>query len=204
MGKNKQKKTLNDEAALHRETVDDIEDKNPDTTKSEAQTSEEHSDSELADETSAKKEKGIKTRADEKKEADERYLRLRAEFDNYRKRTEKEKAAAFEIGARSVLEKILPIVDNFERGIALRPDDEECTPFAEGMDKIYKQLVATLEDIGVSPIEAVGTEFDPSFHNAVMQEESDEYDSNIVTDELQKGYKYKDSVIRYSMVKVSK
>ena len=129
--------------------------------------------------------------------------RSMAEFENYRKRTEKEKAAMFEVGAKSVIEKILPIVDNFERGMATLDDEEAHSPFAEGMDKIYKQLLTTLEAMEVKPIEAVGQEFNPDFHNAVMHVEDENAGENIVVEEFQKGYLYRDSVVRHSMVKVA-
>ena len=126
-----------------------------------------------------------------------------AEFDNFRKRTEKEKASMYEIGARDVIEKILPIVDNFERGLAAIPEDSKESPFAEGMEKIYRQFMKTLEEMGVTPIEAVGKEFDPNFHNAVMHIEDENLGENIVAQELQKGYMYRDSVVRHSMVQVA-
>ena len=126
-----------------------------------------------------------------------------AEFDNFRKRTEKEKSQMYEIGAKDIIEKILPVVDNFERGLASMPEDEKATPFAEGMEKIYKQFMTTLEGIGVKPIEAVGQEFNPDFHNAVMHVEDEELGENIITEEFQKGYMYRDSVVRHSMVKVA-
>lgn len=133
----------------------------------------------------------------------DRLKRQMAEFDNFRKRTEKEKSQMYEIGAKDIIEKILPVVDNFERGIAAVPEDEKANPFAEGMEKIYKQLMTTLEEIGVKPIEAVGQEFDPDFHNAVMHVEDEEVGENIITEEFQKGYLYRDSVVRHSMVKVA-
>ena len=126
-----------------------------------------------------------------------------AEFDNFRKRTEKEKSVMYEIGAKDIIEKILPVVDNFERGLATIPDDAKGTPFADGMEKIYKQLIKTLDDLGVKPIEAVGKEFDPSFHNAVMHVEDESLGENIVAAELQKGYMYRETVIRHSMVQVA-
>lgn len=132
----------------------------------------------------------------------DRLMRQMAEFDNYRKRTEKEKAGMYEVGAREVIEKLLPIVDNFERGLAT-VENPEADPFADGMNKIYKQLMKTLEDMGVSAIEAKGQEFDPNLHNAVMHVEDEELGENIVADEFQKGYKYKDTVVRHSMVKVA-
>ena len=136
-------------------------------------------------------------------ELTDRLKRNMAEFDNFRKRTEKEKSAMYEIGAKDVISKILPVVDNFERGLAAIPEEMKGTPVEDGMEKIYKQLMKTLEDIGVKPIEAVGKEFDPNFHNAVMHVEDEEVGENIVVEEFQKGYTYRDSVVRYSMVKVA-
>ena len=145
-----------------------------------------------------------KDKKDEKiEELTDRVKRQMAEFDNFRKRTEKEKSQMYEIGAKDIIEKILPVVDNFERGIAAVPEDEKANPFAEGMEKIYKQLMTTLEEIGVKPIEAVGQEFDPDFHNAVMHVEDEEVGENIVVEEFQKGYTYRDTVVRHSMVKVA-
>lgn len=133
----------------------------------------------------------------------DRLRRSMAEFDNFRKRTEKEKSSMYEIGARDVIEKILPVVDNFERGLATVPEEAKGTPFEEGMEKIYKQLMKTLDDMGVKPIEAVGKEFDPNLHNAVMHVEDEKLGENIVAAELQKGYTYRDSVVRHSMVQVA-
>lgn len=133
----------------------------------------------------------------------DRLKRSMAEFDNFRKRTEKEKSAMYEIGARDIIEKILPVVDNFERGLAAVPEDAKDNPYADGMEKIYKQMVKTLEDLGVKPIEAVGKEFDPNFHNAVMHVEDENLGENIIAAELQKGYMYRDSVVRHSMVQVA-
>lgn len=148
--------------------------------------------------------KNKKDKKDEKiEELTDRLTRQMAEFDNFRKRTEKEKSQMYEIGAKDIIEKILPVVDNFERGIAAVPEDEKSNPFAEGMEKIYKQLMTTLEEVGVKPIEAVGKEFDPDFHNAVMHVEDEEFGENIITEEFQKGYLYRDSVVRHSMVKVA-
>ncbi|MBQ7942600.1 MAG: nucleotide exchange factor GrpE [Lachnospiraceae bacterium] len=135
-------------------------------------------------------------------ELEDRVKRQMAEFDNFRKRTEKEKAAMFETGARSVIEKILPVVDNFERGLGALSEEEKKQPFAEGMNMVYKQMMTELEKLEVKPIEAVGCEFDPNLHNAVMQVESDEYESGVIAQELQRGYTYRDTVIRYSMVAV--
>ena len=154
-------------------------------------------------EESSKKEKKdpLKEKLDE---LNDRLIRQVAEFDNFRKRTDKEKAQMFEQGQSNVLEKLLPIVDNFERGLAAVPEEEKDGALADGMNKIYKQLVKQLEDLGVTPIEAVGKEFDPNLHNAVMQVESEEYESGVVAQELQKGYKFHDTVLRHSMVGVNK
>ncbi len=150
-----------------------------------------------------KKKKEKKDKRDEQiAELQDRVKRQLAEFENFRNRTEKEKASMYEMGARSVIEKILPVIDNFERGMASVPEGEQDSAVATGMQMIYKQLITELENIGVKPIEAVGKEFNPDFHNAVMQTESDEYESGIVAQELQKGYMYHDAVIRHSMVSV--
>lgn len=149
------------------------------------------------------KEDKKKDKAKEKiEELEDRVKRQMAEFDNFRKRSEKEKSAMFETGAKSVIEKILPVVDNFERGLLSVSEEEKGSAFADGMQMIYKQLMTELESLGVTPIEAVGTEFNPDFHNAVMQVASEEYESGIVAQELQKGYKYRDTVVRHSMVAV--
>ena len=135
-------------------------------------------------------------------ELEDRVKRQLAEFENFRNRTEKEKQAMFETGAKSVIEKILPVIDNFERGLATVPEEQQSDPFVDGMNKIYKQMMKELENIGVKPIEAVGCEFDPNLHNAVMQVENEELESGTVAQELQKGYTYRDSVVRHSMVSV--
>lgn len=127
-----------------------------------------------------------------------------AEFDNYRKRTDKEKDQMFSMGEKNVCEKILPIVDNFERGLQSLGDDRKDDPFVQGIEKVYQQMVKQLKDLGVTPIEAVGKEFDPNFHNAVMQVDSEEYESGVVAQELQKGYMFHDQVLRHSMVAVAK
>lgn len=152
----------------------------------------------------AKAEKKEKTNADKERiaELEDKVMRQMAEFENYRKRTDKEKQAMFETGAKSVLEKILPVIDNFERGFTTVEEADEEDAFVQGMRKIYKQLMDELDKMGVKPIEAVGQEFDPNFHNAVMQVESDEFESGIVAQELMKGYTYHDSVVRHSMVGV--
>ena len=136
-------------------------------------------------------------------ELTDKYKRTFAEFDNFRKRSEKEKASMYEIGVKDIIEKILPVVDNFERGFKAVSEEEKNTPFAEGMDKIYKQLLTTLNDCGVNEIEAEGKEFDPNLHNAVMHIEDEAFGDNEVIEVLQKGYMYKESVVRHSMVKVA-
>ncbi len=136
-------------------------------------------------------------------ELTDRLRRNMAEFDNFRKRTEKEKSAMFEIGARDIIERILPVIDNFERGLAAVPEDVKGTPFADGMEMIYKQLLKNLEDAGVRAIKAEGEPFDPNFHNAVMHVEDENLGENVVAQELQKGYMYRDSVVRHSMVSVA-
>ena len=136
-------------------------------------------------------------------ELNDRVVRQMAEFENFRKRTEKEKEAMFETGAKSVLEKLLPVVDNFERGIAVLSEEESATPFAEGIQKVYRQLIDELTKLDVKPIEAVGQEFDPNKHNAVMHVDDETVGDNMVVEELQKGYTYRENVIRHSMVKVA-
>lgn len=154
-----------------------------------------------------KKKFGRKVKKDKKdekiEELTDRLTRQIAEFDNFRKRTDKEKSQMYEIGARDIIEKILPVIDNFERGIAAVPEEEKTNPFAEGLEKIYKQLMTTFEEIGVKPIEAVGAEFNPDFHNAVMHVEDEALGENTVAEEFQKGYTYRDGVVRHSMVKVA-
>ena len=164
------------------------------------------------DEASGEEKKGFfkRKKGDKEKKAlkekidslEDRVKRQMAEFDNFRKRTDKEKQQMFSMGERNVIEKMLPIVDNFERGLAAVPEEEKTSALASGMEMVYRQLVKQLEDLGVTPIEAVGQEFDPNLHNAVMQVESEEDPSGTVAQELQKGYKYHDAVIRYSMVAV--
>ena len=140
---------------------------------------------------------------EENKELNDRLLRQMAEFENFRKRTEKEKSAMFDMGARTVIEKILPVIDNFERGLDGVPAEAKNDPFVDGMDKIYKQLMKELTDLGVKPIEAKGQPFNPDLHNAVMHIDDDTIDENTVVEEFQKGYTFRDSIVRYSMVKVA-
>lgn len=168
--------------------------------------SEEEGSKSWAEKRAAKKQAKQDKKSDEFKlkiaELEDKNKRQLAEFENFRRRTEKEKQAMFETGAKSVIEKILPVIDNFERGFAtVDPADEE-DAFVKGMSQVYKQMMTELDKIGVKPIEAVGQEFDPNFHNAVMQVQSEEYEAGIVAQELQKGYTYRDNVVRYSMVAV--
>ena len=183
------------------------------------ETAEEVLDSEETEEASDAEEEGVsedmekkgffkkkekKDKKDEKiEELNDKLLRQMAEFDNFRKRSEREKSMMFDMGAKNVIEKILPVIDNFERGFATLSEEAKQEPFAQGMEKVYKQLMSTLATMGVKPIEAVGCEFNPDFHNAVMHIEDESFGENVVTEELQKGYLYKESVVRHSMVKVA-
>lgn len=173
------------------------------------ETSEEASDSEneKAEEEPAKKEGFFKKKKDKKdeqiEELQDKLKRQMAEFENFRKRSEKEKSQMFDLGARTIIEKVLPVVDNFERGLAAVPEEQKEDAFVTGMDKVYKQFMTELEATGVKAIEAVGKEFDPELHNAVMQVEDETLESGIVAQELQKGYMYKDTVVRHSMVAVN-
>ena len=167
----------------------------------------EESEAEDGQEAPADEKKGFFKKKKDKKdeqieELNDKLKRQMAEFDNFRKRTEKEKTQMYDMGAKSIIEKILPVIDNFERGLAAVPEEQREYAFVVGMDKVYRQMLTELDASGVKPIEAVGQEFDPNFHNAVMQVESEEYDSGVVAQELQKGYMYKDSVVRHSMVAV--
>lgn len=191
-------------------------------TEEEKETEEEASDApEEADEESGrgaekagreKEKKGFRKKNREEKKTDalnekigeleDKVKRQLAEFENFRNRTEKEKSAMFEVGAKSVIEKMLPVVDNFERGLSGLSEEEKEGAFAAGMQMVYKQLLTELDNLGVKPIEAVGKEFDPNLHNAVMQVESEEYESGIVAQEMMKGYTYRDAVVRHSMVAV--
>lgn len=159
-----------------------------------------------AEKKAAKKQAKLDKKSDVYKEKidqlEDRVKRQMAEFENFRKRTEREKQAMFETGARSVIEKILPVVDNFERGMATVAPEKLEDPFVDGMNHVYKQLLTELDNMGVKPIEAVGCEFDPNLHNAVMQVASEEYESGVIAQELQKGYTYRDTVVRHSMVAV--
>lgn len=152
----------------------------------------------------AKQDKDKKTAAYEEKiqQLEDRVVRQMAEFENFRKRSDREKDTMFETGAKSIIEKILPVVDNFERGLAVVPQERMEDPFVDGMNRVYKQLLTELDNMGVKPIEAVGCEFDPNLHNAVMQVDSEEYETGVIAQELLKGYTYRDSVVRHSMVAV--
>lgn len=195
----------------------EMDEKNPDVTMEEStvEAQMDATETEAAQEASseAKEGKGVFKKKDKKEKKDkkdeqiaelnDKVLRQMAEFENFRKRTEKEKAAMFEIGAKSIVEKLLPVIDNFERGLAAVSEEEKSSGFAQGVEMIYKQLLAELEGAGVTVIEAVGKEFNPDFHNAVMHIEDENFGENIVAEEFQKGYMYKDSVVRHSMVKVA-
>ncbi len=192
------------------EQVEDTQENEAEAEEKEADNTEEASEENAEGEKDAKEKKGIFGKKEKKdplkekiQELQDKYVRQVAEFDNFRKRTEKEKSQMFEQGQANVLEKMLPVVDNFERGLSAAPEDEAGKAFAEGMNMIYKQLMKQLEDLGVTPIEALGQEFDPNLHNAVMQVASEEYESGMVAQELQKGYKFHDTVLRHSMVAVA-
>lgn len=188
------------------ETAEDMD--QSETCTEEAEASEEAEKDDEGDEKESGKsffgKKKKKDKKDEKiEELTDRLTRQMAEFDNFRKRTDREKSQMYEVGAKDVIDKILPVVDNFERGLGAVTEDEKEDPFVKGMEQIYKQLMTTLEGIGVKPIEAVGSEFDPDFHNAVMHVEDEAVGENIIVEEFQKGYMYRDSVVRHSMVKVA-
>lgn len=176
-------------------------------TESDEKTGEPEAAEEVSTEKSDKKKKKGFKKKDKKdeqiEELNDKYQRLFAEFQNFRSRSDKEKSAMFETGARSIVEKILPVVDNIERGVAALSEEDLDSPVGQGMNLIYKQLLQTLEDMGVEAIEAKGQEFDPELHNAVMHEDNEDLGENVVSEELQKGYKYKDTVVRHSMVKVA-
>lgn len=149
-----------------------------------------------------KKDKTVEKLEEKLADLEDKRVRQLAEFENFRKRSEKEKSQMFETGAKTVIEKMLPVIDNFERGLAVIPEEEKEAPFVQGVELVYKQLVTALSELGVQPIEAVGKEFNPDFHNAVMAVDDDSLESGTVAEEMQKGYMYKESVVRHSMVKV--
>ena len=195
----------NAKEASEDEEVSDNEEEEPD--EEQEPDEEEEPDEEDEDKKSGKKLFGKKNKKDKKdekiEELTDRLTRQMAEFDNFRKRTEKEKSQMYEIGAKDIIEKMLPVVDNFERGLdAVKEEDKE-DPFIQGMEMVYKQLMTVLGELGVKPIEAVGKEFDPNLHNAVMHVEDENFRENIIAEEFQKGYMYRDSVVRHSMVKVA-
>ena len=196
-------KKLNEqlEEELEKEASEEIKEETEETPQAETENAE--TDNTEAAEETAEGEETPKSKEQEKiEELEDKVKRQLAEFENFRKRTDKEKEQMFETGAKSVLEKILPVVDNFERGLANIKPEEETDPHVEGMKMIYKQLMTELEKLEVKPIEAVGCEFNPDYHNAIMQTASDEYESGMVAQELQKGYMYRDTVLRHSMVAV--
>ena len=208
----KKEETVNETAGTVEETAEQNEaaqevQTEPDTEASAAEeTAEESADSETADTPKEKKKlfSKKKDKKDEKiEELTDQLRRQMAEFDNYRKRTDKEKASMYIIGAKEIVEKLLPVVDSFERGLATATEEQLEDPFVDGMNKVYKQLITSLEELGVKPIEAVGAEFNPDYHNAVMHVEDEEVGENIIVEEFQKGYTYKDFVVRHSMVKVA-
>lgn len=198
---------LEKEATEAEETSEESSASDEHTENEEVEASEEKEESDSADTASEEKKGFFKKKKDKKdeqiEELNDRLKRQMAEFENFRKRSEKEKTQMFDMGAKTVVEKILPVVDNFERGLAAVPEDKKDDAFVDGMDKIYKQMMTMLEEAGVKPIEAVGQEFDPNFHNAVMHVEDEELGDNVVAEELQKGYMYRDTVVRHSMVKVA-
>ena len=208
---NKQEKSQED---MVKEAVEEAKKSAAETESEEAEAEETEETSEEAGSGDAKEDTEKKTgkklfgkkkdKKDEKiEELTDKLTRQMAEFDNLRKRTEKEKSQMYEVGAKDIIEKILPVVDNFERGLDAVKEEEKEDPFVQGMEKVYKHLVTTLEGIEVKPIEAVGQPFDPNFHNAVMHVEDENFGENIVAEEFQKGYTYRDSVVRHSMVKVA-
>ncbi|MCH5267995.1 MAG: nucleotide exchange factor GrpE [Lachnospiraceae bacterium] len=151
---------------------------------------------------SKKKDKRTAKLEEQLADLEDKRVRQLAEFENFRKRSEKEKSQMFEMGSKNVVEKILPVMDNFERGLTAVPEEDKESPFVQGIELVYKQMLTAFEELGVTPIEAVGQEFDPNLHNAVMMVDDDELESGMVAEELQKGYLYKDNVVRHSMVKV--
>ena len=197
------------ESSTEENASDTKEDKNVTSTEETAETAE-NADAEASEADSEdpdKKKSFFKKKKDKKdeqiEELTDKVKRQMAEFDNFRKRTEKEKSQMYDMGAKTIVEKILPVIDNFERGLAAVPEDNKEDAFVVGMDKIYRQMLTVLEEAGVKPIEAVGAEFDPNFHNAVMHVEDETLGENVVAEELQKGYMYRDTVVRHSMVKVA-
>ena len=208
---NKQEKSQED---MVKEAVEEAKKSAAETESEEAEAEETEETSEEAGSGDAKEDTEKKTgkklfskkkdKKDEKiEELTDKLTRQMAEFDNFRKRTEKEKSQMYEVGAKDIIEKILPVVDNFERGLDAVPEEKKEDPFIQGMEKVYKQFMTVLESVEVKPIEALGNQFDPNFHNAVMHVEDENFGENEVAEEFQKGYMYRDSVVRHSMVKVA-
>jgi len=208
---NKQEKSQED---MVKEAVEEAKKSAAETESAEAEAEETEETSEEAGSEEAKEDAEKKTgkklfgkkkdKKDEKiEELTDKLTRQMAEFDNFRKRTEKEKSQMYEVGAKDIIEKILPVVDNFERGLDAVPEEKKEDPFIQGMEKVYKQFMTVLESVEVKPIEALGNQFDPNFHNAVMHVEDENFGENEVAEEFQKGYMYRDSVVRHSMVKVA-
>lgn len=191
----------NVEEANSEETVSDSEE----SSKEEENATEDTANNDSSEDKKSKKKLfGKKDKKDQQiEELNDKYQRLFAEFQNYRNRSEKEKSAMFEVGAKAIIEKILPVVDNLERGVSALSEEDLSSPVGEGMSLIFKQLTTALEEIGVTVIETEGQEFNPELHNAVMHEDNEELGENVISQELQKGYKYRDTVIRHSMVKVA-
>ena len=199
MAENERNEEMMNEEVINEEVVSE------ETTET-TEATEEATEATVENEAEAEKKSFFKKKKDKKdeqiEELNDRLMRNLAEFENYRKRTEKEKAMMFEMGAKDIIEKVLPVIDNFERGLNAVSEEEKESAFVKGIEAIYKQLVQTLESAGVKQIEAVGKEFDPNFHNAVMHTEDEEQGENLVVEEFQKGYIYRDTVVRHSMVRV--
>ena len=203
-------KTMEQEPVTQEEEIV-VEDTKAEDISETADQEEAQTEPETAEEDAGTDKKGFFGKKKEKKdkkdeqiaELTDKLKRQLAEFENFRNRTDKEKSQMYAVGAKDVIEKILPVIDNFERGLKSISEDQKGGPVASGMEMIYKQLITVLSDLGVTPIEAVGQEFDPNLHNAVMHAEDEGLGENIVAEEFQKGYKYKDTVLRHSMVKVA-
>lgn len=197
---------------LKKEDMEKEESLDAETTAEEVETQPENEEEQAVEDSEEEVKKGLFNKKKEKKkdkrdeqieDLTDRLKRQMAEFENFRKRTEKEKSQMYDMGAKSIVEKVLPVIDNFERGLAAVPEDKQEDPFVDGMNKIYRQMMTMLEEAGVKPIEATGAEFNPDFHNAVMHVEDESLGENIIAEELQKGYMYRDTVVRHSMVKVA-
>lgn len=196
--KEKKADTLDTKEKEEKETVEDKES----IEEEETEAAEEESTDKKESSSDKKKDKQTAKLEEKLADLEDKRVRQLAEFENFRKRSEKEKSQMFEMGAKSVIEKILPVIDNFERGLTAVTEEDKESPFVQGMELVYKQMLTTFEELGITPIEAAGQEFDPNLHNAVMMVDDDDLDSGTVAEEMQKGYLYKDSVVRHSMVKV--